>query len=145
VVIGEGGRWCGFDAAEARRIELGIPRFGVDMDDSNLAPEAGIERRAICYNKGCYIGQEVIARIRTYGQVAKVLRRLRWMGGSRPPGRGDRLLREGKEVGYITSAVHGADGVGGPALGYVRRELKAAGTELDVGVSGPGGCRATVL
>jgi len=59
------------------RIEAGLPRFGCDMDETNLAPETGIEDRAISYAKGCYIGQEVIARIRTYGQVAKKLRGLR--------------------------------------------------------------------
>ena len=67
-----GGAPCGWQALEMIRIEAGIPRFGQDMDESNLAPEAGIDDRAISYSKGCYIGQEVIARIRTYGQVAKV-------------------------------------------------------------------------
>ncbi|MBU6402771.1 MAG: aminomethyl transferase family protein, partial [Verrucomicrobia bacterium] len=61
-----GGRLCGWQALEIARVEAGRPRFGVDMDASNLAPEAGIEGRGISYSKGCYVGQEVIARLRTY-------------------------------------------------------------------------------
>src|SRR2546430_10594400 len=69
-----GGRACGWQALETARIEAGIPRYGADADETNLAPETGIEDRAISYSKGCYIGQEVIARIRTYRQVTKELR-----------------------------------------------------------------------
>ena len=77
-VQAEGGRFCGWDSFDMARIEAGIPRFGEDMDASNLPPEAGLEARAISYSKGCYIGQEVLARIRTYGRVAKTLRGLRF-------------------------------------------------------------------
>ncbi len=122
-----GGRACGWDALEVARIEAGIPRFGQDMDETNLPPEAGIESRAISYSKGCYIGQEVIARIRTYGQVAKSLRGLRLPAGLAPlPVKGDKLFADGKEVGHITSAVAGF------ALGYVRKEHNAPGTQLSV-------------
>ncbi|MGZ5568369.1 MAG: CAF17-like 4Fe-4S cluster assembly/insertion protein YgfZ, partial [Limisphaerales bacterium] len=101
-----GGRACGWQAFEIARIEAGIPRFGVDMDETNLAPEA-IENRAISYSKGCYIGQEVIARIRTYGQVAKSLRGLRLADDLKAlPLKGDKLFKNDKEVGYITSATH---------------------------------------
>src|SRR5437867_10531749 len=72
-----GGRACGWRALETARIEAGIPRFGMDMEEANLPPEAGLEERAVSYTKGCYIGQEVIARVRTYGQVSKSLRALR--------------------------------------------------------------------
>ena len=74
-----GGRLCGWRALETIRVERGIPRFGADMDETNLAPEA-IDERAISYSKGCYIGQEVIARVRTYGQVAKSLQSLKMKG-----------------------------------------------------------------
>lgn len=122
-----GGRACGWAALEVARIEAGIPRFGQDMDESNLPPEAGIETRAISYSKGCYIGQEVIARIRTYGQVAKTLRGLRLPAGlATLPARGDKLFVDGKEVGQLTSAVPGF------ALGYVRKEHNAPGTVLMV-------------
>jgi len=127
-----GGGWAGNDAAEVARIENAIPRFGFDMDESNLTPEAGIQDRAISYAKGCYIGQEVIARIRTYGQVAKALRLLRLDDGPLPP-RGEKLFHAGKEIGYITSSAtspkHGAV----VALAYVRKEANAVGTELHAG------------
>ena len=126
-----GGRACGWQALELARVEAGIPRFGADMDESNLAPETGIEGRAISYAKGCYIGQEVIARIRTYGNVAKALRRLRLADDLKElPKKGDKLYRDGKEAGYITSAVASPVLKANIALGYVRKEANQAGTEL---------------
>ncbi|MDB6032974.1 MAG: Folate-binding protein YgfZ [Verrucomicrobiales bacterium] len=124
-----GGRVCGWQALETVRIEAGLPRFGADMDETNLAPEPGIEARAISYTKGCYIGQEVIARIRTYGQVAKALRGLRITSGPLPK-KGDKLLAGEKEVGYIASSVHSPALQADIALGYVRREHHAIGTQL---------------
>ncbi|MCI0351235.1 MAG: hypothetical protein L0Z53_17565, partial [Acidobacteriales bacterium] len=122
------GRRCSEEALEIVRIESGVPRFGIDMDETNLAPEAGIEARAISYTKGCYIGQEVISRIRTYGQVARALRGLRCEA---LPNRGDKLLLDGKEVGYVTSAVFSPVLKANIALGYVRKEHNAIGTKLD--------------
>ncbi|MEQ2005420.1 MAG: aminomethyl transferase family protein [Limisphaerales bacterium] len=134
-----GGRVCGWDALETARIEAGIPRFGQDMDETNLPPEAGIESRAISYSKGCYIGQEVIARIRTYGQVAKTLRGLRLPADlASLPVRGDKLLADGKEVGHLTSVVPGF------ALGYVRKECNAPGTVLTLRTTA-GDCTVTVV
>jgi folate-binding protein YgfZ len=128
-----GGRPCGWQALETARIEAGIPRFGADMDEANLPPETGIESRALSYTKGCYTGQEVIARIRTYGQVAKALRGLRLADDSRElPKKGDKLFHDGKEVGYITSAVASPTFKANLALGYVRREHNQVGTELTV-------------
>ena len=132
-----GGRACGWQALETARIEAGIPRFGVDMDETNLPPEAGIETRAISYTKGCYIGQEVIARIRTYGQVAKELRGLRLADNSKAlPVRGDKLFKDGKDVGYVTSAVASPTFKANIALGYVRRECNQPGQTLDLGSAG---------
>jgi folate-binding protein YgfZ len=126
-----GGCACGWQALEMARIEAGIPRFGADMDETNLAPEAGIESRAISYSKGCYIGQEVIARIRTYGQVAKSLRGLLMPDDLKVlPARGDKLFHDGKEAGYLTSAVASPTLRRNIALGYVRRECNQPGTEL---------------
>jgi folate-binding protein YgfZ len=131
-----GGRACGWRAWETARIEAGIPRFGADMDDGNLAPEA-LDERAISYSKGCYIGQEVIARIRTYGQVAKALRGLRLSDDLKePPARGDKLFHDGKEAGYVTSAVKSDAIQGNIALGYVRKEANQVGTELTLRNSG---------
>jgi folate-binding protein YgfZ len=132
-----GGRACGWQALESARIEAGIPRYGADIDETNLASEASIEERAISYSKGCYIGQEVIARIRTYGQVAKALRGLRLADDLKKlPVRGDRLFQDGKEVGYVTSAVCSPRFKANLALGYVRREYNQPGQTLDLGSAG---------
>jgi len=133
-VKAQGGRACGWEAFEAARIEAGIPRYGADMDETNLAPEAGLEKRAISYTKGCYIGQEVNARIRTYGEVAKSLRRLELTGITELPAKGTKLQIAGKDVGYITSAVRSPIGQQIFALGYVRKEHKAPGTVLDLAI-----------
>ncbi len=123
---------CGWQAMETARIERnGRPRFGVDMDESNLAPEAlGIE--AISYDKGCYIGQEVIAGVwRDPGQVAKSLHGLRLADQlATLPAKGAKLFLGDKEVGYVTSAVHSPRLNANIALGYVRREANQIGTEL---------------
>lgn len=126
-----GGCAAGWDAFEMARIEMGIPRFGADMDATNLPPEAGIEDRAVSYTKGCYIGQEVIARLRTYGQVSRRLRGLR-LADDLPclPTRGNPLFKDGREVGFVTSAVRSPALNANIALGYVRRECNAIGTEL---------------
>jgi folate-binding protein YgfZ len=126
-----GGRACGWDAFEMARIEAGIPRFGADMDESNIPLECGIEARAVSYNKGCYIGQEVINRIHSIGHVNKELRSLRLADSLKQlPMKGDKLFHENKEVGYVTSAVKSAALKANLALGYVRREANAPGTEL---------------
>jgi folate-binding protein YgfZ len=126
-----GGRACGWQALETARIEAGIPRFGADMDETNIPLEAGLENHAVSFTKGCYIGQEVIARIRTYGQVAKALRGLRLADDLKMlPAKGDKLFHGEKEVGYITSAVASPMYQATIALGYVRREHNQIGTEL---------------
>jgi folate-binding protein YgfZ len=128
-----GGGPAGWEALETLRIEAGIPRFKQDMDESNLAPETGIEARAISYSKGCYIGQEVIARIRTYGQVAKALRGLKLTTAeSSLPNHRDLLFFGDREVGYLTSVIVSSTLNEVIALGYVRREHNEIGTELIV-------------
>jgi len=131
---GEGGRACGWQAFETARIEAGIPRFGADMDETNLPLECGIEGRAVSYHKGCYIGQEVINRVHSFGHVTKELRGLRLAdpagAGLPSPQRGDKLFHAGKEIGYVTSAVKSPVLNVNIALGYVRREANQIGTEL---------------
>jgi folate-binding protein YgfZ len=137
-----GGRACGWTAFETARIEMGIPRFGADMDETNIPLECDIESRAVTYNKGCYIGQEVINRIHSVGHVTRELRGLRLANDLKTlPQRGDKLFHAGKEVGYVTSAVKSPTlnalmspklpGEGANiALGYVRREANQIGNEL---------------
>ncbi len=126
-----GGRACGWEALEAARIEAGIPRFGVDMDASNLPQEAGIEARAVSYTKGCYIGQEVLNRLHTLGHVNRELRVLRLPAAVEVlPAKGDKIFHNGKEVGHITSATKSPVLRENFALGYVRKEANHVGTEL---------------
>ena len=128
-----GGRCCGRRGFEIARVEAGIPRFGVDMDEGNIPLESGLEQRAISFSKGCYIGQEVISRIKTYGQVAKSLRGLRLADGlKRLPAAGDKLFDGEKEVGYVTSATASPRLKANVALGYVRKEVNQSGKQLIV-------------
>lgn len=141
-----GARPVGWTAFETARIEAGIPRYGADMTDQHLPPECGIADRAISYTKGCYSGQEVIARIRTYGQVAKALRGLD-LGGEPEaplPAPGTSLFRDGREVGVLTSVVRSPTLQRAIALGYVRRECNGPGTQLAVG-SAPTAPLATIV
>lgn len=139
-----GGGPAGWTALEAARIETGIPRFGADFDAANLSAEAGLDARAVSFTKGCYSGQEVINRLRTFGNVAKALRGLRLPAGRPLPRRGDRLFREGKDVGQVTSAVD-SPRFGPIALGYVRRECNAPGTRLATRADGTEEVEVTAL
>jgi folate-binding protein YgfZ len=124
-----GARPCGMEALEGRRVEVGVPRVGLDMDGSTLALEVPVEE-AVSATKGCYLGQEVIARGTARGHVNRRLVGLRLEGPAVPPRAA--LARDGKEVGYLTSVAR-AFGAGGlAALGFVRREHWAPGTELAV-------------
>ena len=125
-----GGRACGWQAFETARIEAGIPRFGADMDETNIPLECGIESRAVTYTKGCYIGQEVINRIHSVGHVNRELRALRLATNlEQLPNKGDKLFHNDKVVGHVTSAVK-SPVFGNIALGYVRREANQIGNEL---------------
>lgn len=117
---------------EVLRIEAAIPRWGVDMDENTIPNEAGLEARAVNYDKGCYIGQETIARIKTYGHVNRYLVQLRLAGGP-VPDCGTKILAGDKEVGTVTSAVQSGRFGAPVALGYVRRELAKTGTIVTVG------------
>jgi len=136
--VQRGDRMC----LEAARVERGQPRFGIDLTQSNIPLEAGLKNRAIDFNKGCYIGQEVICRIDAMGTPARRLVRLR-VDGADAPAPGTPLFREAKEVGYTTSSVSSLREGGVVALGYVKKKNNDPGTELHVGsVDGP--CTARV-
>jgi folate-binding protein YgfZ len=117
---------------EILRIEAGIPKWGADMDENTIPIEAGLEARAISYDKGCYIGQETIARIKTYGHVNRHLVQMT-VGADRLPVSGDRIVTGDKEIGHITSAAYSNRLGKILALGYVRREFAVAGTKLTIG------------
>jgi len=113
---------------EALRVEAGIPRLGAELSEEVLPPEARLER-AVSYTKGCYTGQEVVARLRTRGQVKHLLVGLR-LGDRGGPGPDTPLeTEEGRRVGEITSVAESP--VDGPiALGFVQRPHDAPGTRL---------------
>src|SRR5215210_3111193 len=116
------------DTWEIARIESGRPQWGVDMDDSTLPQEANLdELGAISYTKGCYIGQETVARVHFRGHVNRTIRRLRFV--TRPaPMKGAELVDEtGKVIGDIRSVAL-SPRYGGVALGMVRREVQAGTT-----------------
>jgi folate-binding protein YgfZ len=108
---------------EIARIESGRPRWGVDMDDTTLPQEVNFdELGAISYTKGCYIGQETVARVHFRGHVNRFLRRLRFVTRPAPPKGAELLDETGKVIGEIKSAAL-SPRFGGVALGMVRREI----------------------
>jgi len=128
-LVAAGARPCGMEALESRRVEVGIPRIGLDMDGSTLALEVPVED-AISATKGCYLGQEVVARGTARGHVNRRLVGLR-LGGP-APSPGAPLAHDGREAGRLTSVARGFGAGGTVALGFVRREWWEPGTELAV-------------
>jgi folate-binding protein YgfZ len=113
------------EEAEVARIESGRPLWGRDMDESNLPDEVGMDD-AISTTKGCYVGQEIVARLRTYGRVTRRLAGLEFEGGFVPP-RGSVLLRHGAPdvAGEVTSTALSVR-FGAIGLGFVRRDVDEA-------------------
>lgn len=116
----------GFAALEVLRVERGTPRFGADMDEKTIPLEANLQR-AIHYQKGCYIGQEVIARATFRGHVNRHLVGLRFAGPAPAP-RTELFIGE-RRVGWVTSVVD-SPRLGPIGLGYAHRDVDAPGTEL---------------
>ena len=131
-----GARQVSQDVIDTARVEAGYPVFGIDMTSETIPLEAGIEKRAISFSKGCYVGQEVIIRVlhRGHGRVARKLVGLRLQGEGVPAG-GARVFADDRDVGWITSAAI-SPAMGPLALAYVHRDFLAAGTALAVQSSG---------
>jgi tRNA-modifying protein YgfZ len=127
-----GAREVSVQAAEILRIESGRPRHGVDLTAENLPAEAGIVERAVSFTKGCYVGQEPVARMHYKGHPNRHLRGLR-LGAATDSG--TPLFAGGKEVGRITSAAL-SPALGPIALALVRREV-TPGDAVSVGADGP--------
>jgi folate-binding protein YgfZ len=128
VVRREAGGPAGYLALNTVRLELGIPWFGYDFGEKQIPHEAGIEESHISYTKGCYIGQEIVERVRSRGQVNRVRVTLRF---DREPAKDAVLLAEGKEVGYVTRTGFSPAVDAWIGMGYVRREKAGVGTKLD--------------
>jgi folate-binding protein YgfZ len=117
-------------AFTAARIESAFPLFGVDFDENNLPQEVGRDQEAISFTKGCYLGQETVARIDAIGHVNQRLVNVRWLGEEMPPA-GSELSRVGAAVGRITSICFSPQLNGMLALAMVRREANSVGTRLN--------------
>lgn len=134
------------DEAEVLRVEAGQPRYGLDMDEERLPVEAGLDD-AVAFDKGCYLGQEVIARVTARGHVNRKLLGLRFPAGGPPPPRGAALSHESRP-GTAGTVMTGVESTrhGTIALGYVHRTLWEPGTRLRVAAADgePEGAEAIV-
>jgi folate-binding protein YgfZ len=118
-------------AADVLRVEAGRPRFGVDIDDTTIPQEAGLNERAVSFTKGCYVGQETVARLFYKGKPNRHLRGLRLDGEAAT---GDALRLGEREVGRLGTVVRSPDH-GLIALALVRREAEP-GARVEVGDGG---------
>jgi folate-binding protein YgfZ len=123
---------AGAEALELYRIARGVPRYGIDLRERDLPQETG-QQHVLNFAKGCYVGQEIVERIRSRGNVHRMLVGLEVEGN--PPSAGGKITAGGKDVGEITSAarVPFPAGEGTLALGYIRREFAEPGTEVKIG------------
>jgi len=123
------------EEANIVRIENGKPRYGEDISDRYLVQETGLFD-AVHPNKGCYLGQEIVERVRSQGQVHRLLMRLR-IDGSSVPGPGVKLRRNQVDVGEITSAAYSPGSEETVALGYLRREVLDSGAVVTIADTDP--------
>jgi folate-binding protein YgfZ len=122
-------------AVECLRVERGRPRYGIDLDDSVIPQEAGLNERAVSFTKGCYVGQETVARLYYRGKPNRQLRGLRLSGPASP---GDELSFDGRVVGHLATVAQ-SPRIGPIALALVRREAPPGSTVAvndDGGVTG---------
>ena len=114
-------------------LEAGLPQYGVDVDEQTTLPELG--QKGIDYRKGCYVGQEVVAKIKYIGHVNRHFAGIRIAGDAVPPAHAA-VQRNGKAIGKITRARRSPDAGGVVALGYVRLGNEAPGTGVQVEIEG---------
>lgn len=108
---------------EVFRIEAGVPRLGVDLDDRTIPQEAFLERDAVSFTKGCFVGQELVCRIDTRGHVNRFLRGVRIPDGPTPP-RGATVVVDGTDRGTLTSVAAVPGEARAVGLAMVRREIE---------------------
>lgn len=122
------------ETLDTLRVEAGVVRIGVDVGQGEVVlPEAGLEQQVVSYSKGCYLGQEVIARIRTYGSVPLVLRGLvleRESAAGVPPLRADAMLEDGTKVGRFASRAFSPMLNAFVAFAFLDRSHRTPGTKL---------------
>jgi len=138
-LVNAGAKAVGTSALDLLRVASGIPGYGIDIRERDL-PQETEQDRALNFSKGCYVGQEIVERIRSRGQVRRKFTGFALNGPL--PAAGSKIQVEGKEVGEITSAASLplAKGELRVALGYIRREAATPGKTIDAG-----GSAATVI
>ena len=128
-------RALGSQAREALRVEAGFPRAGMDLTEEITPPEANLEGKAFSLSKGCYPGQEVVARMDTYGSVRRHLVGL-MVADPVVPSKGAKLFSGDREVGWISSAAHSPSLGRAIALGFPLRDFSKPGTALTIEIDG---------
>ena len=118
-------------AQEVFRIESGIPSYGKDINDKNILPETGLDHSSVSYNKGCYIGQEVIARIKTYGAPNFALMGL-IIEGDTLPLHDDEIKLNSKKLGVIKSSIFSHSLQKNISLAYIQKDHRSPDINLDV-------------
>lgn len=124
-------RPVGWGAFEILRIEAGVPRYGIDMDETVALPETGLEAMAASNTKGCYPGQEVVARTATYGGLQRKLCGLVFDKAALPKS-GDKVMKDKEEIGWVTSACHSPTLLKGIALAYLKKSFWESGQAVSI-------------
>ncbi len=124
------------EAMDTLRIEAGLPIFGLDMDEKMLLPETGLEHTAVSYHKGCYTGQEVIARLKTYGAPSFALMGIVQEEGALPLQHNAEMKLGSKRLGVVKSSVYSPSLERNIALAYIQKDFRSPDQTLDVTVEG---------
>jgi len=127
---------AGRHALESYRLLRGIPTSGHELTEEHNPLEAGLED-AVSFDKGCYVGQEVVARLNTYEKVSRLIVGLEFPGDAGLPETGTPLLLDGRTVGALTSAIVPPGSDRAIALAYVKRKEMQAGISVELGAGGP--------
>ncbi len=127
---------AGPEVLEIMRIEAAIPKYGTDMDESVIAPETGL-MSAISFDKGCYVGQEIVARAHWRGRINRHFSAFVFSGEKPPPGGSEIISEQGAVIGRVTSSAFSPP-AGSIAVGYIRREFKSPGTVIKTGAGQEG-------
>lgn len=135
-VTGAGGSFASPEVLECYRILRGLPASGHELTEEHNPLEAGLQE-AVSFSKGCYVGQEVVARLQTYDKVSRAIVGLELAAGSPLPQVGTALLHDGRTVGVLTSIAIPPGTERAVALGYLKRKELQPGLTLQVGQDGP--------
>jgi folate-binding protein YgfZ len=130
-LVSAGATQCSLAALHMARVEHGFPWFGWDISDKNLPQEVNRNQRAISFQKGCYLGQETIARIDALGHVNRLLVGVRCESTDVPQVDAP-ILIDGQNVGHVTSAAYSPRADAGLALAYVRSQHSRPGTRVEL-------------